>query len=111
MAVAPLASLAALGVAAVAVMFIVGSGAVYGALLGAISFASGIVAVSSLGNDIVDVVVVTVGADVLGTVITAFMAAIFAFKLSAFSRHFFLWARFPCPGPGILSVGAEKKSR
>jgi hypothetical protein len=41
---------------------------------------------------------------------TAFTAAIFAFKLNAFSRPFFFGARFPCPGPGILNVGDNKKS-
>jgi hypothetical protein len=28
-----------------------------------------------------------------------------AIDLLAFSRHFFLWARLPCPGPGMLVVG------
>ena len=33
---------------------------------------------------------------------TAFMAAMFAFKLNAkFSHCFFFWECFPCPGPGI----------
>ena len=54
------------------------------------SFVSSIVAVLSLGNGIVDVVVVTIVADVLGTVITAFMAAIFTLKLSVLLCHFFL---------------------
>jgi hypothetical protein len=25
----------------------------------------------------------------------------FAFRLNVFSRHFFFWECFPCPGPGI----------
>jgi hypothetical protein len=33
--------------------------------------------------------------------IMAFTAAMFAFKLNAFSRRFFFWECFPCPGPGI----------
>ena len=33
--------------------------------------------------------------------ITAFTAIMFAFKLNAFSRRFFFWECFPCPGPGI----------
>jgi hypothetical protein len=32
------------------------------------------------------------------------MAVIFTFNLGVFLRHFFLWLRLPCPGPGILSV-------
>ena len=42
------------------------------------------------------------GADALEAVIMAFTAAMFAFKFDASSCHFFFWARFPCPGPGML---------
>jgi hypothetical protein len=38
---------------------------------------------------------------VLGAVITVLMAAIFVSKLNMFSRHFFFWECFPCPGPGM----------
>ena len=101
MHVASLASLAALGVMVTVLMLIIGSGAIYEAVLGTFSFASGVVAVSSLGNGVVDVAVVAVGADILDAVITAFTAAMFAFKLNALSRPFFFWLGLPHPGPGI----------
>ena len=37
-------------------------------------------------------------------IITAFMAAIFTFRLNTFSHRFFFWECFPCPGPGIPNV-------
>ena len=61
------------------------------------------VAVSLLGDDDVGVAIFAGGADALDAVITAFMAAIFAFRC-VFSRHFFFWARLPCPGPGIAEL-------
>jgi hypothetical protein len=67
----------------------------------AISLAGDVIAASSLGDGTVGMAIVAVGADVLSAVITACTAAIFAF-----SCRFFLWARFPCPGPSIL-VGAR----
>ena len=47
-------------------------------------------------------IVSTFGADAFEAIITAFMAAMFTFKFDALLRHFFFWARFPCPGPGML---------
>jgi hypothetical protein len=61
----------------------------------------------AVGDDDFDAVVLTFGASVLGAISTAFMAAIFAFKLGMFSRHFFFWLHFPCPGPGMVHVGAR----
>jgi hypothetical protein len=74
----------------------------------AVSFADGVTAVVSLGSNVVDVAMVALGAVVFDAIITAFTAAILAFKLNVFSRHFFFWERLPCPGPGILSVRYEK---
>jgi hypothetical protein len=63
--------------------------------------------VTSLGGNVVKVAVLAFGAIVLDAVITVFTAAIFAFNLDAFSRHFFLWLCLPCPGPGMLGVRTE----
>lgn len=67
------------------------------------------VAVVLLGSNVVDGAVVALGAAALDAIVTAFTAVIFTLMLDAFSRHFFFWARFPCPGPGILSVVDNKK--
>ena len=85
MHVASLVLLAVLGVMVTVLVFIIGSGSIYEAVLGTFSFASGVVVVSSLGNGVVDVAIVAVGADMLGTVITSFTAAMFTFKLNALS--------------------------
>jgi hypothetical protein len=61
----------------------------YVAILGAVSFVSSVMAVSSLRDGIVDVAVVAVGADVFDVVNTVFTAAISTFRCT-FSRHFFL---------------------
>jgi uncharacterized membrane protein YbhN (UPF0104 family) len=66
------------------------------------SSASSAAVVTALGSDIARVVILAFR--VLDAVITAFTAAIFASKLNTFSRRFFFWACFPCPGPGILNV-------
>jgi hypothetical protein len=54
-----------------------------------------------LGGNGSDVAVLVFSAAVLDAVIMAFTAAMFAFRLNAFSCHFFLLLRLPCPGPGI----------
>ena len=41
---------------------------------------------------------------------TVFTATMFAFKLNAFSCHFFFWECFLCPGPGMLSTKTEGDS-
>ena len=66
--------------------------------------AGGSVAPMLLSDDVVDVAVVAVGADVLGAIITALTAVVLSFKLRMLSRHFFLWVRLPCPGPGMLGM-------
>ena len=91
----------------VVLVLVVGSGAIYKAVFGAISFAGGVMAVTSLGSDVVDVAMVALGAVVFNAVITVFTAVIFTFKLDAFSCHFFLLLRLLCPGPGMLSVDTE----
>jgi hypothetical protein len=96
-----LASFGSLVVTPVVLMLVVGSEAVYEAVFGAILFAGGVTAVTSLGSNIVNIATVTLGAIVFDAVITAFTAVIFAFKLDAFLRHFFFWVRLPCPGPGM----------
>jgi hypothetical protein len=106
-------SFASIPVGSAVVSAVVDSRAVYNAVL-AVSLAGGVMAVLSLGDGIVDVAVVVVGADVLDVVNMAFTAAIFAFKLYAFkldvfSRHFFFWERFACPGPGILRGRTTQK--
>ena len=40
--------------------------------------------------------------------ITVFTAAVSVLGC-VLSRHFFFWLRFPCPGPGMLSVRDRKK--
>jgi hypothetical protein len=57
--------------------------------------------VTVLGDDVVKADVFTFRAVVFDAVITASTAAIFTSKLNAFSRRFFFWECFPCPGPGI----------
>ena len=47
---------------------------------------------------------------VLGAVVTVLTAAVFSFNLGALSRHFFFWARLPCPGPGMLGVRIEQRA-
>ena len=61
-------------------------------IVGAVPFASGFVAPVLLGSDAVGakVVVLAVEAAVLAADITAYIAAMFVLKLSAFSRHFAL---------------------
>jgi hypothetical protein len=81
--------------------------AAYEAMLAAVLFACGVAIISSLGDDDFDMAVLAFDASVLDAIITAFTAAIFAFDLDAFSRHFFLWLRLPCPGPGMLGVRTE----
>jgi hypothetical protein len=71
---------------------------------GAVLLVGKAVIAASLGSNGIDVVVLVFGGSVFDAVMTAFTAAMFAFELDAFSRHFFLWLRLPCPGPGILSV-------
>ena len=80
------------------------------AILAAVSFVSSVAIISSLGDDNFYVAVLTFGAFVLGAISMAFMATMFVFILDALSHHFFFWACFPCPGPGILSVVDNKKS-
>jgi hypothetical protein len=75
------------------------------------AFGTVTVAGSLLGDDNVGVAVLAVGVGVLDAVITALTAVTLALKLDAFSRHFFLLPRLPCPGPGMLSVGTERKLR
>jgi hypothetical protein len=62
--------------------------------------------VSSVGS----VAVLAFRAEVLDAVVTALAAAMFAFKSNVFSREFFFWLRLPCPGPGMLGIGTEKKA-
>ena len=61
-----------------------------------------------LGNDVVDGAISFASGSVFAVrasvFITEFIAAMFAFRLNAFSRRFFFWECFPCPGPGILNV-------
>jgi hypothetical protein len=64
----------------------------------------------AVGDDDFDAAVLAFGASVLGAISTVFTAAIFAFKLGAFSRHFFFWPRLPCPGPGMLAVETGVKT-
>jgi hypothetical protein len=99
---ASFASVAAVSaVVAVVVVAVVACKVVYEAVLTAVSFASGVAVISSLGDDDFVVVVLAFRTFVLDAVNTAFTAAMFAFSLNAFSRHFFLLLRLPCPGPGI----------
>ena len=58
-------------------------------VLAAVSFASGAIMISSLGDNDFDMVVLMFGAFVLSAVSMVFMAAIFLFKLNAFMCHFF----------------------
>jgi hypothetical protein len=85
-------------------MLVVGSEAIFGA----VSFAGGVTAVTSLGSDIVDMNMVAFGAIVFDAIITVFTAAIFASDLDMFLCHFFLLLHLPCPGPGMLTVETEK---
>ena len=87
---------------------VVDSRAIYNAVL-AVLLAGGVMVVLLLGDGIINVAVVTVGTDVLDVVNMAFMATIFAFKLDAFSCHFFFWERFACPGPSIVSGRKTQK--
>jgi hypothetical protein len=81
---------------------LVGIVAVYELVSGTVSSVSTAAVVTTLDGSIAKVAVLALGADVLNAVITAFTAVMFMFKLDAFSHHFFLWLRLPCPGPGIL---------
>jgi len=82
---------AAFAVVALVVVVVVACRAVYDAVLAAVSFASsGVAMISSLGDDNFDIAVLTFRVVVLDAVITVFTAAIFTFKLDAFSCHFFL---------------------
>ena len=85
--------------------------AVCGLISCAVSSVSSAAVVTALGGNVVMVAILAFGAVVLDAIITAFTAAIFAFKLDAFSRHVFLWLRLPCPGPGMLSVETERNRR
>lgn len=104
--VASLASFGSFGAASavvVVVVVVVACRAVYEAVLAVVSLTSDVAMISSsLGDDDFDAVVLAFGASVLDAVGTAFTAAIFASKMDAFSRHFFLWLRLPCPGPGTV---------
>ena len=80
---------------------VVGSVAVYGLVFGVGSSVNSAVVVTALGGNVVRVVILAFGVVVLNAIITALTAVMFAFKLDVFSRHFFLWLRLPCPGPGI----------
>jgi len=64
---------------------------------------------TALGGDAVRVAVLALGTVVLSAVIMALTAVVFSFNLGTFSRHFFFWLCFPCPGPGMLSVKDRKK--
>jgi hypothetical protein len=75
-----------------------------------LEFGTVAVAVSLLGDDNVGLAVVVVVAGALDAVIIAFTAAMFAFRC-AFSRHFFLLLRLPCPGPGMLTIKTERESK
>ena len=79
-------------------------------VLAVVSFASGAIMISSLGDDDFDVVVLMFGAFVLGAISMAFVDAIFTSKLNMFSHHFLFWKHFPCLSPGILSVKDNKKN-
>jgi hypothetical protein len=62
------------------------------------------VVVALLGGNGSDVARLAFGVAMFDAIITAFTAAILAFKLNAFSHHFFLLLRLPCPGPGMLNI-------
>jgi hypothetical protein len=81
---------AAVSAMVVAVVVVAGSIAVYELFSGAVSSVSPAVVVTALGSNIVRVAVLACRADVFDAIVTAFTAAIFTFKLDAFSRHFFL---------------------
>jgi hypothetical protein len=95
-------TVAGFAVVVAVVVVVAGSVAVYKLISGVASSVNSAAVVTALGGDVVRVVVLAFGAVVLDAIITALTAAMFAFKLDAFSRHFFLWARLPCPGPGML---------
>ena len=77
---------------------------------GAVLFAGKSVAAVFLGCNVAGVADFVVRTTVpLGAVIMAFTAAMLVFILDVFSRHFFLWLRLPCPGPGMLSIGLRGK--
>jgi hypothetical protein len=95
---------AAVSAMVVAVVVVAGSVAVYELFSGAVSSVSPAAVVTALGGNVVRVAVLACRADVFDAVVTAFTAIMFAFRLNAFSRHFFLLLRLPCPGPGIPNV-------
>jgi hypothetical protein len=84
---------------------------VNGRAFDAVLFAGGAVVVASLGGNGSDVARLAFGVAVFDAIITAFTAAILAFKLDAFSHHFFLLLRLPCPGPGMLNIGLRENLR
>jgi hypothetical protein len=69
---------------------VVGRVAVCDLISCAVSSVSSAVIVTALCGNVADIAVLAVKAAVFDAVITAFIAAILAFKLDAFSRHFFL---------------------
>ena len=86
---------------------VVVSSAVYDPVFDAVSSVSTAAVVTMLGGSVDKVAVLAFGAVVLGAVIMAFTDAMFASKLNAFLRHFFLLPCLPCPGPSMLSLETE----
>jgi hypothetical protein len=102
-------TVAGFAVVVAVVVVVAGSVAVYELISSVASSVNSAVVVTTLGGNIVRVVVFSFRAVVLDAVITVFTAAIFV--LSVFSHHFFLLFRLPCPGPGMLSVETERNRK